>query len=64
MIIKWRRVMLESPDKQGKLRKMQDYLITYSHNNKEHIESLSTAIKYLTRKDCVRIIIENGDLEK
>lgn len=64
MNIKWRKVMLENPDKQGRLRTMKDYLITYSQNNREHIEALSTAIKYLERKDCVRIIIENGDLER
>lgn len=64
MDIKWRRVMLEAPDKQDRPRQMKDYLITYSQTNREHIEALSTAIKYLERKDCRRIIIENGDIEK
>lgn len=55
--------MLENPDKEGRLREMKSYLITYSQNNRENIEALSTAIKYLSRKDCKRIIIENGDIE-
>lgn len=56
MVIKWRRVMIED-------RTMKDYLITYSTRGKEHIYALNEAIKYLRRKDCKRIIIENGDLE-
>ena len=54
--------MLEAPDKEGRLREMKSYLITYSQNYKEHIEALSTAIKYISRTDCKRIIIENGEI--
>lgn len=62
MNLKWTRVMLEAPDKEGHLREMKSYIITYSQNNREHVEALSTAIKYLSRKDCKRIIIENGEI--
>ena len=57
MVIKWRRVMLED-------KTLKDYLICYSQNYKEHIEALSSAIKYISRTDCIRIIIENGEIEK
>lgn len=57
MIIKWRRVMTED-------RIWKDYLITYSKNNKEHLYALNESIKFMQRKDCIRIIIEKEDLNK
>lgn len=60
MIIKWRRVMKEQYVK-GRPRILKDYLMTYSNLNKEHVEALNEAIKYLQNKDCARIIIEKVD---
>ena len=57
MVIKWRCVQVEN-------RKWIDNLIGYSKTNKEHIYMLNEALKRLQRKDCIRLIVENGDLEK
>lgn len=57
MILKWRWVQRED-------RRWIDNLIGYSRNNKEHIYYLNEALKRLQRKDCVRLIVENADLEK
>lgn len=57
MVIKWRRVMKED-------KTLKDYLIGYSKNNKEHVYMLNESMKYMQHKDCIRIITENGDLEK
>lgn len=56
MKIKWVRVMKED-------RTLKSYLIGYSKNNKEHVYFLNESIKYMQRKDCIRIITTNGDLE-
>lgn len=55
MIIKWRRV--KRVDK-----RWIDELIGYSKTNKEHLEFLSIAEKYLHNKETIRIIIENGEI--
>lgn len=57
MILKWRWVQRED-------RRWIDNLIGYSRNNKEHIYYLNEALKKLQRKDCVRLIVENANLEK
>lgn len=57
MILKWRWVQLEN-------RKWVDNLIGYSKNKKEHIYMLNESLKRLQRKDCIRLIIENEDLNK
>lgn len=57
MTIKWRWVQKEG-------HRWVDNLICYSLTNKEHILAFREAIKYLDRPDCVRLIIEKGDLEK
>lgn len=57
MILKWRWVQVEN-------RIWIDNLIGYSKNNKEHIYFLNEALKRLQRKDCVRLIVENADMEK
>lgn len=57
MTIKWRWIQVEN-------RKWIDNLIGYSKNNKEHVYMLNEALKRLQRKDCVRLIVENADLEK
>ena len=57
MIIKWRWVQEEN-------RCWYNNLIGYSKNNKEHIEFLNEAIKRLQRPDCIRIIVEKGEVEE
>ena len=57
MILKWRWVQVED-------KRWYDNLIGYSKTNKEHIYMLNEAIKRAQRNDCVRIIIENEDLNK
>ena len=57
MILKWRWVQLEN-------KRWYNNLIGYSKNNKEHIYMLNEAIKKAQRNDCIRIIIENEDLNK
>lgn len=57
MILKWRWIQFEN-------KRWYDNLIGYSKNNKEHIYMLNETIKRAQRNDCVRIIIENEDLNK
>lgn len=57
MILKWRWVQVEN-------RIWYDNLIGYSKTKKEHVYMLNEAIKRLQRKDCVRLIVENADIEK
>ena len=57
MILKWRWVQIEN-------RCWYNNLIGYSETNRDHIQMLNEALKRLQRKDCIRIIVENGDLEK
>lgn len=50
----------------GKLNVVKDYLISYTcdenqtMNNDEHV--LKLAKTYLQREDCIRIIIEKGEI--
>ncbi len=57
MTVKWRWIQ-----KIG--HRWVDNLICYSLTNKEHILAFREAIKYLDRPDCVRLIVEKGDLKK
>lgn len=57
MILKWRWVQVEN-------RYWYNNLIGYSKTNKEHVYMLNEALKRLQRKDCVRLIVENADMEK
>lgn len=57
MILKWRWVQVEK-------RSWYNNLIGYSKNNKEHVCMLNESLKKLQREDCVRLIVENADIEK
>lgn len=56
MILKWRWVQVQN-------KCWYSNLIGYSKTNKEHIEMLNEALKRLQRKDCIRLIVENGDFK-
>lgn len=57
MVLKWRWVQVEN-------RCWYSNLIGYSKTNKEHVEMLNEALKRLQRKDCIRLIVENGEFKK
>ena len=67
MIKKWRAVMREINPKTGKKNIWKDHLICYSsHSGEQNIctdhTALDLAKTYLENNDCIRIIIEKGDI--